>query len=291
MTSDELVEAYEAAWLRGGPRFLSTFNDIMINEGANKTAADFVRAKIEEIVRDQEVAEMLKPTSYPIGTKRIPIDSGYYETFNRENVTLVDLRRTPVMEFTEHGLRTTESEFPLDIVIFATGFDALTGPLSRMNIVGREGVELSRKWSEGPRTYLGLTMAGFPNLFTITGPGSPSVLSNMPVSIEQHVEWIQECLRFLEKCGAVTIEATPEAERAWTDHVNKVAATTLYPRAASWYMGANIEGKPRTFLPYVGGVANYRKICEEIASSNYRGFRIPGQPTVAEVQFSLSIPQ
>jgi cation diffusion facilitator CzcD-associated flavoprotein CzcO len=286
---EELYRAYEEAWAQGGAKFLGTFNDIMVSLDANKTAADFVRSKIDEIVRDPEVAEMLKPTSYPIGTKRIPIDSGYYETFNRENVTLVDLRRTPLVGFTEHGILTTEREFQLDLVIFATGFDALTGPLLRMNLAGRGGVQLRDKWSEGPRTYLGLATAGFPNLFTITGPGSPSVLSNMPVSIEQHVEWIRDFLRFLEKCGAETFEATEEAEDAWTDHVNKVAAKTLYPKAASWYMGANIEGKPRIFLPYIGGVGNYRKICDEIAGSEYQGFRIPGRPTVTDVQFDSSI--
>jgi len=282
---DDLRKAYEEAWAQGGAKFLGTFTDIMVSVEANQTAADFVRAKIDEIVRDPEVAEMLKPTSYPIGTKRIPIDSGYYETFNRENVKLVHLGRTPLVGFTEEGLRTTEGEFPADIVIFATGFDALTGPLLRMNLVGRDGIELKDKWAEGPRTYLGLATTGFPNLFTITGPGSPSVLSNMPVSIEQHVEWIQSCLRFLQDCGADKIEATPEAEDAWTDHVNQVAAKTLYPRAASWYMGANVPGKPRTFLPYIGGVGNYRKICDEIANSEYRGFRIPGRPTVTDVRF------
>jgi cyclohexanone monooxygenase len=289
MRSDELHEAYEEAWSQGGARFLGTFNDIMVSIDANQTAADFVRAKIDEIVSDPEVAEMLKPTSYPIGTKRIPIDSGYYETFNRENVKLVDLSKTPLVEFTEEGLRTTEAEFPVDIVIFATGFDALTGPLLRLNLVGRDGVELRDKWSEGPRTYLGLATTGFPNLFTITGPGSPSVLSNMPVSIEQHVEWIRDCLRFLDRCGAETIEAVPEAEDAWTEHVSQVAAKTLYPRAASWYMGANIAGKARTFLPYIGGVANYRKICDDVASSEYRGFRVPGRPTVTDVRFDSSV--
>jgi cation diffusion facilitator CzcD-associated flavoprotein CzcO len=288
-TPDERQKAYEEAWQRGGARFIATFNDILVSVDANQTAADFVRAKIDEIVRDPEVAEMLKPTTYPIGTKRIPIDSGYYETFNRENVQLVDLGRTPLVELTEDGIRTTEREFPVDIVIFATGFDALTGPLLRLNLVGRGGTELREKWSGGPRTFLGLATAGFPNLFTITGPGSPSVLTNMPVSIEQHVEWIQRCLRFLQKCGADTIEATTEAEDAWTDHVNQAAARTLYPRAASWYVGANIEGKPRTFLPYIGGVANYRKICDEIADDDYRGFRIPGRPTVTDVRFDVSV--
>ena len=277
--------AYEAAWGVGGGRFLGTYRDLLISEEANQTAADFVRAKISEIVKDPETARKLMPTTYPIGTKRIPIDSGYYEAYNRDNVTLVDLRDTPIVEVTEKGIRTTEGERELDIIIYATGFDAFTGSLLALNIEGRNGVKLADKWLDGPRSYLGVAVAGFPNLFTITGPGSPSVLSNMPVSIEQHVEWIGRFVKQLVEEGAEYAEATGEAEEAWTEHVAAVADQTLYPKAASWYMGANIEGKVRMFLPYIGGVGRYRTICDGIADGGYRGFRIPGHPVVTDVQF------
>jgi cation diffusion facilitator CzcD-associated flavoprotein CzcO len=280
--------AYEAAWDVGGGRFLGTYRDLLISEKANQTAADFVRAKIAEIVMDPETARKLMPTTYPIGTKRIPIDSGYYEAYNRDNVALVDLRETPIVEVTEKGIRTTEGERELDILIHATGFDAFTGSLLALNIAGRNGVKLADKWQDGPRSYLGVAVAGFPNLFTITGPGSPSVLSNMPVSIEQHVEWIGRLVNHLVEEGAGYAEATVEAEEAWTEHVAAVANTTLYPKAASWYMGANIDGKVRMFLPYIGGVGRYRQICDGIAAGDYRGFRIPGHPVVTEVQFGAA---
>jgi cyclohexanone monooxygenase len=215
----------------------------------------------------------------------MPIDSGYYQAYNRDNVSLVDLRETPIVEVTEKGIRTTEGEHELDIIIYATGFDAITGSLLALNIEGRRGVKLADKWQDGPRSYLGVAVAGFPNLFTITGPGSPSVLSNMPVSIEQHVEWIGRLVKQLVEEEAAYAEATEEAEQAWTEHVAAVANETLYPKAASWYMGANIEGKVRMFLPYIGGVGRYRTICDGIADSDYRGFRIPGHTVVTDVQF------
>jgi cyclohexanone monooxygenase len=222
------------------------------------------------------VAARLKPTTYPFGTKRLPLDTNYYETFNHPNVELVDLRESPIESLTSRGIRTTAAEYELDMIVYATGFDALTGPLFSIDIRGRGGVRLREKWADGPRTYLGLGTAGFPNLFTITGPGSPSVLSNMPVSIEQHVEWISDCIQHMETANIRTIEATEEAEDAWTAHVNEVAARTLYPKAASWYMGANIPGKPRVFMPYIGGVANYRQRCDAVAGNDYEGFRLGG---------------
>jgi cyclohexanone monooxygenase len=273
----ERLATYEESWNAGGFMFLSgSFADIGLDEGANKTAADFVRSKIDEIVRDQETAAALKPWDFPIGAKRLPLDTGYYQTFNRPNVTLVDLKRTPIEEITATGIRTSAGHHDLDMIVYATGFDALTGPLEALRIRGRGGQRLTDAWRAGPRTYLGLAMPGFPNLFTITGPGSPSVLSNMPVSIEQHVEWIGDCLARLRERGAGVIEATEEATAAWTEHVQQAASRTLHPKAASWYMGANIPGKPRLFLPYIGGVGSYRDRCDAVAASDYAGFTLSG---------------
>jgi cation diffusion facilitator CzcD-associated flavoprotein CzcO len=277
VSAAERRAAFEAAWGAGGFTFLSgTFRDLALSEEANATAADFVRSKIDEIVGDPRVAETLKPRGFPIGTKRLPLDTNYYETFNRPNVTLVDLRRTPVAELTPTGIRTSAGHHEVDVIVYATGFDALTGPLEALGIRGRGGRALGDAWREGPRTYLGVAVPGFPNLFTITGPGSPSVLSNMPVSIEQHVEWIGDCLSWLRGQGAAVIEATEQAADGWTGHVQEVASRTLHPRAASWYMGANIPGKPRIFLPYIGGVGNYRDRCAAVAERGYEGFTLSG---------------
>lgn len=226
------------------------------------------------MVKDPEVAETLSPRTFPFGTKRPCLDSGYYETFNRPNVHLVDLRKTRVVEFTETGLRTSAGEFEFDAIVFATGFDAMTGALNAIDITGGNGVSLRERWSAGPRTYLGVAMAGFPNLFTITGPLSPSVLSNMVVSIEQHVEWITDCIAYLRENGYAQIEATAEAEDAWVEHVAEVGSLTLFPKADSWYMGANVPGKPRVFLPYVGGVGLFRQKCDEVAANGYEGFTL-----------------
>lgn len=274
-TEEERNRTYESRWGAGGFQFLfGSYMDVIVSEEANKTAADFVRAKIDQMVKDPEVARKLKPTSYPLGTKRLPLDTGYYQTFNRPSVTLVDLRESPIEEVTAKGIRTRDGEHELDVIVYATGFDAMTGALFGMNIQGRDGLRLQDKWAEGPRTYLGLGVSGFPNLFTITGPGSPSVLTNMPVAIEQHVEWITDAIRYLREQGVHTIEATSDAEEAWTDHVQEVAHMTLYPKAASWYMGANIPGKPRIFMPYVGGVKNYEGKCKDVAAKRYEGFRL-----------------
>jgi cyclohexanone monooxygenase len=272
---EERRAIYEAAWGAGGFTFtFGTFGDLLVDEKANQTAADFVRSKIDDIVADPEVAAMLKPTAFPFGTKRLPLDTNYYQTFNRPNVTLVDLRRTPLEEITATGVTTSGGHHELDVIVYATGFDALTGPLQALGIRGKGGRPLADAWAEGPRTYLGLAVPGFPNLFTITGPGSPSVLSNMPVAIEQHVEWIGDCLAHLREQHVDVIEATEQATGSWTEHVQEVAHMTLYPKAASWYMGANIPGKPRLFLPYIGGLDNYGRKCDEVAAHGYEGFRL-----------------
>jgi cyclohexanone monooxygenase len=268
---------YEARWSRGGLGFAASFVDVVTNQDANDTAADFVRAKIRATVRDPKVADLLTPRHYPIGTKRLCVDTDYYETFNRDNVTLVDLRTAPIEEITARGLRTRDAAYALDSLVFAIGFDAMTGALLGVDIQGRGGRTLRDKWAEGPRTYLGLMVAGFPNLFAITGPGSPSVLSNMMVSIEQHVDWIADCLAHLRAHGRAAIEATVEAEDRWVAHVNEVGHATLYPRANSWYMGANIPGKPRIFMPYIGGVGAYRQICDGVAAKGYEGFTLSGR--------------
>jgi cyclohexanone monooxygenase len=234
--------------------------------------AEFVRDKIRQRVHDPETAELLCPYGYPFGTKRMCIDTGYYEAFNRENVRLVSVKDTPIEEITAAGLRVGDEEFTFDMLVFATGFDAMTGALMRTDIRGRTGRTLREKWADGPRSYLGLTVAGFPNLFTVTGPGSPSVLSNMIVSIEQHVAWIADSMTFLRERGLSSIEPTVEAENAWVDHVREIGEATLYPRANSWYMGANVPGKPRVLLPYVAGVGVYRQECERVVEAGYEGF-------------------
>jgi cyclohexanone monooxygenase len=274
---EEREREYEKRWTRGGLGFSATFGDLLTSREANDTAAEFFRAKIRAIVRDPAVAETLTPRDYPLGTKRLCVDTNYYATFNRDNVTLLDLRKTPIEAVTAQGLRTSEREYALDSIVFAIGFDAMTGALLGVDIRGRGGVTLRERWSAGPRTYLGLTVAGFPNLFMITGPGSPSVLSNMIVSIEQHVDWIADCVTSMRTKGEATIEATAEAEEQWVTHVNEVGNLTLYPRANSWYMGANVPGKPRIFMPYIGGVGTYRQICDDVAAKGYAGFTLTPQ--------------
>ena len=274
VAAEERQREYEARWGRGGLGFSATFPDLLTNRDANDTAAEFFRAKIRAIVRDPAVVEKLVPRGYPLGTKRLCVDTNYYDTFNRENVTLVDVRTAPIEAITPSGLRTRDEEYALDSIVFATGFDAMTGALLKIDIRGRAGQTLQEKWAAGPRTYLGLAIAGFPNLFTITGPGSPSVLSNMIVSIEQHVDWIADCIASLRGKARGAIEATVVAEDRWVAHVNEVGDATLYPLANSWYTGANIPGKPRIFMPYVGGVGAYRKTCDEVAARGYDGFTL-----------------
>ena len=274
--SDEERQAiYEQLWKEGGFKFLwGSFFDILIDLESNKTAADFIRGKIRGTVKDPEVAELLSPTDHPYGSKRPPIDTHYYETFNRGNVKLVDIRKCPIVEITPRGLRTEDRDYELDIIVFATGFDAMTGSLLRIDIRGLAGRTLADKWADGPRTYLGLQVAGFPNLFTITGPGSPSVLANMPTAIEQHAEWISDCIEHMRERGLRRIEAKVEAEDEWVEHVNAVSNFTLHKYANSWYLGSNIPGKKRVFMPYVGGLDVYRKRCDEVAADGYAGFEL-----------------
>jgi cation diffusion facilitator CzcD-associated flavoprotein CzcO len=273
--TEERQRIFEAGWRKGGPGSVNgTFKDLLTSREANETVAEFVRDKIRATVHDPTVAEMLVPKDYPFGTKRLCIDIAYFETYNRPNVTLVDVRSAPIDAITPTGLRTSAAEYQLDSLVLATGFDAITGPLFDIDIRGCDGTLLKSSWADGPRTYLGVATAGFPNLFMVTGPGSPSVLSNMIVSIEQHVEWITDCIRYLHEHGFDRIEATRAAQDAWVQHVNDVANKTLYPLANSWYMGANIPGKPRIFMPYVGGVGAYREKCDEVAAQGYAGFSI-----------------
>jgi len=276
-TEAERQKRYEALWEAGELiPILGVFNDLVLNPASNETICDFIRNKIRSIVRDPATAEALCPRNHPFGTKRPCLDSDYYATYNLPHVRLVDLHKTPITTITEKGIDTSGESFEFDAIVFATGFDAMTGAIVAVDIAGRDGIRLRDKWAEGPKTYLGLTTAGFPNFFTITGPGSPSVLSNMAVSIEQHVEWICDCLDDLRKEGLAVIEATELAETGWVQHVNDFGHITLYPQADSWYMGANVPGKPRVFLPYVGGVDAYRTICDEVVSKDYLGFALEG---------------
>ncbi len=274
MTAAEREAVYATSWERGGAAFMASFPDQMVDLEVNASAADFIRGRIREIVKDPATANALTPRDYPVGSKRICVDTDYYAAFNRENVKLVDLRRDPIVEVTPRGLRTQAGEHVLDAIVYATGFDAMTGSLNRIDIEGRGGRKLKDAWAAGPGTYLGLSVAGFPNLFLITGPGSPSVISNVVVSIEQHVEWIADCLIYMRAHGSDVIEAEPAAQDDWVRHVNEVADATLFPVANSWYVGANIPGKPRIFMPYVGGVGAYRETCDAVAADGYRGFRL-----------------
>ncbi len=271
---------YESRWTRGGLTFLAAYNNLVLDRTANDTAADFVRAKIAEIVSDPATAQLLQPSDHPIGSKRICVDTDYYATFNRPNVTLVDIKSSPIEAILPNAVRTGAKQgirdYEVDALVLATGFDAMTGSVAKIDIVGRDGQTLNRKWAEGPKTYLGLMSAGFPNLFIITGPGSPSVLSNMMVSIEQHVDWIADCIAVMRGRGFEVIEAGKEAEDKWVAHVNEVAHRTLYPQANSWYMGANIPDKPQIFMPYIGGVDVYRQICNDVAAKGYEGFAMTG---------------
>ncbi|MEZ5740518.1 MAG: NAD(P)/FAD-dependent oxidoreductase [Burkholderiaceae bacterium] len=272
VTPEAREAAYEARWQIGGLGFLGAFNDLMIDERANATAAEFVRNKIRRIVKDPVTAELLCPTQ-PIGCKRICVDSGYWATFNEPHVHLVDIAGQGIERVTPNGVVVGGQLHPLDMLVLATGFDAMTGTLLRMDIRGVDGLPLQQKWSAGPLTYLGLGVAGFPNLFTISGPGSPSVLTNMLVSLQQHVDWVADCVAHLRAQGKTRIEADPHAERDWVRHVNAVADKTLYPGCNSWYLGANVPGKTRVFMPLIGYPA-YRDTCAEVAQGGYTGFRL-----------------
>lgn len=268
------LDAVRRALNERGFGAFATYRDVYSDLEANEIACELYREWVDEVVDDPEVAESLKPRGYPLGCKRQVLDTNYYATFNRDNVTLVDLTRQDIKRITAAGLETTAKSYAFDVLIYATGFDAMTGALNRIDIRGRGGQSLKEKWTDGPRSYLGLQSAGFPNLFTVTGPGSPSVLSNVLVSIEQHVDWIADCLTHLDASGARTIEPEPCAEEAWIEHVNEVAEHTMYtaPSCNSWYLGSNVPGKRRIFMPYVGGVGRYRRKCEEVVANGYEGF-------------------
>ena len=271
---EERRKNYEERWSYGGFALIGAYADLLADKAANQTAAEFVGDKIRGIVKDPKIAEKLVPKTYPIATKRLCVDTGYYATFNRDNVTLVDLKEEPIETITPTGVKTAKADYAVDAIVFAIGFDAMTGALNRIDIKGRGGATLKDKWAAGPRTYLGLMVAGFPNLFIVTGPGSPSVLANMAVAIEQHVDWIADCIGYLSERQMGAIEATQAAEEDWVAHVNEVGETTLFPLANSWYVGANVPGKPRVFMPYIGGLGVYREKCDEVAARGYEGFAL-----------------
>ena len=282
LPEDERRAHYERAWQRGGLRFRAAVKDLLVDERVNETASDFIREKIHETVADERTAEALTPRDHPFAAKRPPIDTHYFETYNHDHVSLVDVRADPIAEVTPAGVRLASgAEHPMDVLVFATGFDALTGPLLRLDIHGEGGRALADEWTEGPTTYLGLGVTGFPNLFTITGPGSPSVLTNMPTSIEQHVDWIADLLVHLRDHD-LDAEPTREAQEQWAEEVQRAADATLLPQAStSWYLGANVPGKPRVFLPYAGGSGHYRELCDAEAAAGYPGFALRARACVA----------
>ena len=276
--AEERYRRLEQGWLRGSVAILTIFNDILTSPAASEFVGAFVNQKIRAIVTDPKIADLLCPKNLPIGTKRLCVDTNYYETFNRANVSLIDIKAAPIEEITADGLIAGGVAHKLDAIVFATGYDAMTGALFRINPRGRGGLALKEKWAHGPRSYLGLAVVGFPNLFTVTGPGSPSVISNMMPSIEQHIDWIADCIGYLQAHDLDLIEPTVAAEDKWTAHVNEVAEGTLFMVADTWYVGANIPGKPRVCFPYLGGVGAYREICDAVAAKAYEGFTLSAAP-------------
>ena len=275
VSDEEREQILEAAWKKGGLAFRAEFRDTLLSDQANKVVADFIRRKIRDIVKNPATAELLADIDHPFAAKRPPVDSQYFETYNLPHVDLVNLRATPIEKVTASGIRTTDRDYALDVIVFATGFDAMTGSLLKIDIEGRQGLTLKQAWHAGPRNYLGLQVPGFPNMFTVTGPGSPSVLCNMPPAIEHHVEWITDCIANLRKQGIKRIEAEEKAADDWVQELNEAANSTLLPSAThSWYLGANVPGKPRVFMPYAGGFAKYRKIVAERTGEGYRGFAL-----------------
>lgn len=277
LSPEEREAQFEKRWREGGFNYQYAFADVMVNAAANEMAAEFVRNKIRGTVKDPATAEALCPKSHPFGAKRLCVDTDYYETYNRANVTLVDVKADPIVSMTPQGLRTASTDHAFDTLVLATGFDAMTGALTRIDIRGRNGALLRECWRDGARAYLGLAVAGFPNLFLINGPGSPSVLANMVLACEQHVEWIGDILAHARQHGIAVIEAGAAAQENWAREVTESAERTLYPKAASWYLGANVPGKPRVFLPYVDGFSSYARICDEIAAADYSGFHLIGE--------------
>lgn len=273
---EEQRKGLQAGWNLGGFRFMfGIFNDIGSDHDANKVAADFVREQVDAIVKDPSTAALLKPTSYPLGAKRIPLQTDYYEIFNQGNVDLVDLLKNPITQMTANGLIAGSTEHEFDLVVFATGFEAVTGPLVHIDITGKNGQKLKNVWEDGPYSYLGLATPGFPNMFTVAGPGGPGLISNVPPTLEQHVEWVSGCINYLRDHKVDEIEASESSADEWIRHVHAEAKKTMYPYAPrSWYDGSSLTGKTRPFPIYTGGFGNYRKICDNVAADDYHGFII-----------------
>lgn len=273
-TPEERREAFETRWQLGGVLFSKTFADQMTDRAANEEARKFYEEKIRAVIDDPDLADLLIPTDHPIGTKRICTDTNYFQTFNRPHVKLVSVRRTPIESIDATGITTTEAHYDLDAIVLATGFDAMTGTLAKIDIVGRGGRKLRDDWADGPRTYLGLGVDGFPNMFLVSGPGAPAVLANMVLHAEAHVNWIADAIGHLDEHGHAAIEAEPDAVEDWIAECNRRAEATLFPQANSWYMGANVPGKPRVFMLFIGGFATYLDICRQVADAGYKGFRL-----------------
>ena len=274
VSPEERQRIYEENFKTAGFGFILSFSDLLLSPEANKTAVDFLHSKTREAISDPELAAKLTDTDYPFGSKRPCVDTNFYASFTRPNVSLVDVKAEMIVAITPAGIRTTRGEYELDMIVFATGFDAMTGALNGIDIRGRNGEKLSDRWSEGPSTYLGLAVSGFPNFLTITGPGSPSVLSNVLVSIEQHVDWIDALMAHMSASGFEVVEADLDAETDWTEHVNAIAYETLYPVGSSWYLGPEVPGKRRSFMPYTGGLRAYRRKCNAVVADGYEGFAL-----------------
>lgn len=271
---ESVIPILERNWKLGGNLFVSAFPDMNSDIDSNNLVADFVRGKLNEIVEDPEMARKLTPTTYPIGSKRIITDTDYWATFNRPNVGLVHLPEEPIQRFTTHGIETSEKHYEFDAIVFATGYDNLTGALTRIDLQGRNGQTIKQSWADGVHTYLGIMVSGFPNLFMITGPQSPSVIVNMFSAIEQHVDWLTEAMVTMRDDGQTLIDPTPESEQWWGEQVETAFGYTLYPYAESWYRGANVPGKKKQPLMFVGGLNVYRELCDDVARDNYRGFEL-----------------
>jgi cyclohexanone monooxygenase len=274
-SEEERRATYEKYWERGGLPFMGSFGDLLFNKEANDTIADFAREKIREIVKDPATADLLCPENI-FGCKRLCVDTGYYETYNQPHVTLVDISKSGIERITPKGVVGNGTEYEVDVIVCATGFAAMTGSFDRIDIRGRDGETLKKAWEAGPRTYLGLSTVGFPNFFMITGPGSPSVLAQMIQSIEQHADWMVDCMAHMRDVGAETIEPTLEVQDAWVEHVNEVASISLRSTCSSWYVGANMPGRPRVFMPYIGGFPVYVQKCNEVMNNGYEGFTLEG---------------
>jgi len=284
VSPEEREKVYEAAWHRLGFGFALAYHDILLNAEANETAAEFIRRKIASVIDRPELRQKLVPRGHHFAARRPSVDSGYFQTFNRDNVELADIKESPIVEFTPEGIRTTAKHHAFDIVIFATGFDAFTGSLYKPAIVGRGGITLREKWVDGPVTQLGVSVSDFPNMLIVVGPGSPSLLSNVMVSIEEQIDWLAALIKKMDEQGVVEFEAEPEAERAWVAHVNERARQTLYLTTDSYYNGAEVKGKPRVFMPYTGGVRGYRRHLSECAEQGYSGFALRKTPAARAAQ-------